>query len=66
MIGLLVPKVVGWISPFIGVEGLTSAFTALPSSLWYFLDVFDVGYGLPLLISAHVAAFLIRRLSLVR
>lgn len=66
IVGLLVPKIVEWITPFIGVEGLTSAFTALPSSLWYFLDIFGLDYGLPLLISANVASFLIRRLSLVR
>ena len=61
----LVPYAVGFIAPHIGTSGLTGAFGALGAGVWYFLDFFNLAFGLPLVISAFVARFLIRRLPVI-
>ena len=58
---LVIDKIVGFVSP----NGLTAAFAGIPSGVWYFLDFFAVDVGLPLLISAYVARFLIRRIPFI-
>ena len=65
LVVVLVPKAVGYLSPFISGGSLSSAFSGLPAGVWFFLDFFNLGFGLPLLISAFVARFLIRRLPLI-
>lgn len=65
LLTLLLPYIISYISPFLSTNGLTSAFTAQGSGVWYFLDFFDIGFGLPLMISAWVARFLVRRLPIV-
>jgi len=65
VVAFLVPLVVGWIAPFLLPTSLTSAFSAVPSSVWFFLDFFRLDFGLPLLISAVVTRFLIRRLPVI-
>lgn len=65
LVAFLVPKAVGYLAPFIGTAALTSAFGGLGSGVWYFLDFFNLGFGVPLLISAYVARFLIRRLPVI-
>lgn len=64
-LGLLVPKAIGYLGGFINPGGLTSAFGAVSPGVWYFLDFFQLGYGLPLVLSAYIARFLIRRLPLI-
>jgi len=59
---LVVPMVVAQVAPFIGTSSLTSLFGAIPDGVYWFLYVFKFDVGLPLLISAHVAGFLIRRM----
>lgn len=61
----LVPLVIGFLAPFLGVSSLDSAFGGLGASTWFFLDFFALGYGVPLLISAHITRFLIRRLPVI-
>lgn len=61
----LVPLVAGFVAPFIGLQSLNSAFGGLGSNVWFFLDFFQLGYGVPLLISAHITRFLIRRLPVI-
>lgn len=61
LFSLLVPWVVGWLAPFILPDSLTAAFAQLPADLWFWLDLFQLQTGVPLLISAFVARFLIRR-----
>lgn len=61
----LVPKVIGWVAPFISGGSLTSAFSVLPAGVWYFLDFFNLAFGVPLILSAYVARFLIRRLPVI-
>ena len=65
LVGIVVPFAVGYLLPYIGVGSLTAAFAGLDAGVWFFLDAFQLGYGLPLLISATVSRFLIRRLPLI-
>lgn len=65
VVGFLVPFVIEFLGSKIGTGGLTSAFSYLPAGIWYFLDYFDVGWGLPMMISAWVSRFLIRRLPVI-
>lgn len=65
LVAFLVPKAVGYLGSFLGTGGLTSAFSGIPSGVWYFLDMMQIGYGLPLLIAAYVSRFLIRRLPVI-
>ena len=65
LVAFLVPKAVGYLGGFLGTGGLTSVFSAIPSGIWYFLDMAQIGYGLPLVISAYVSRFLIRRLPVI-
>jgi hypothetical protein len=37
----------------------------LNAGVWWVLDLFNLSYGVPLLISAYVARFLIRRLPVI-
>ncbi len=53
------------VSSFIDTSKLTEVFNALPPNVWYFLELFRFDFGLPLLISAVVAHFLIRRIPLI-
>lgn len=65
LIAFLVPKAIGYLGSFINPGGLTSAFGAISPGVWYFLDFFQLAYGVPLLISAWVSRFLIRRLPVI-
>lgn len=65
LVAFLVPKAVAYLGNFINPGGLTSAFGAVGPGVWFFLDFFQLGYGLPLVISAYVARFLIRRLPII-
>lgn len=65
VVGLLVPYVVGFVTSFLNVDGLSMAFANLPAGVWYFLDYFQVSFGVPLLISAYVSRFLIRRMPVI-
>jgi hypothetical protein len=53
------------LAPFLGVTSLNTAFGGVNTGDWYFLDFFALDYGLPLMISAVVARFLIRRLPVI-
>jgi hypothetical protein len=65
LVRFLVPMAIGWISPFLGLDSLYSAFSVFPPFAQYFLVLFGFNYGFPLLISAYVARFLIRRLPVI-
>lgn len=58
----LAPVGLGLISGFLNVGVLNSAFSGLPPGVWWFLDFTRLDYGLPLIMSAAVAAFLFRRI----
>jgi len=65
LVAFFVPFAVTFLAPHIGVGSLSSAFSGLGAGVWYFVDFLNLGYGLPLVISAFVARFLIRRLPLI-
>lgn len=47
------------------VTSLSSLFASFPPTLWYFLDLMQVGVGIPLVLSAMSTRFLIRRIPFV-
>ncbi len=65
LVAVLIPVVIGYIGPWLGTEGLTTVFSQLSPAVWFFLDFFNIAFGLPLMISAHITRFLIRRLPIV-
>lgn len=65
LVAYFAPKAVAIIQPFIGGGSLSSAFAGLGSNVWFFLDFFRLDLGAPLLISAFIARFLIRRLPVI-
>lgn len=48
-----------------GDGGIASAFSAIPSSVWYFLDLLEVRVGVPAVVSAYATRFIIRRMPLI-
>ena len=46
-------------------SSLTNAFSGITASVWYFLDLFAFSQGLPLVLSAVVTRFIIRRIPLI-
>lgn len=61
----LTPLVIEYLGNLISPGGLTSSFSGIPGGVWFFLDFFALDFGLPLMISAHVARFLIRRIPFI-
>lgn len=47
------------------VNNLQSALNGIPPDLLYFLGVFRVDFGLPVILAASLAAFFIRRLPII-
>jgi len=41
---------------------LSSALGGVPADVWYFVDLFNVSAGIPILLSAWVTRFIIRRI----
>ncbi len=44
---------------------LTSSLGGIPGAVWYFLDLFNVSIGIPILLSAWVMRFIIRRIPVI-
>jgi len=44
---------------------LSSSLGGIPAAVWYFLDLFNVSAGVPILLSAFVTRFIIRRLPVI-
>lgn len=57
----LVVEVVTSLGP--SSQALEGAFAAIPPGVWWFLDAFQIGFGLTACLSAYSSAFIIRRLS---
>lgn len=47
------------------VAGLNASLSGISATTWYFLDLFAVSQGLPMIISALVSRFIIRRLPVI-
>ena len=65
VMALLYPFISGLIAPFISGSSLSSGFGNVTAGVWYFLDYFDLGVGIPMLLSAYITRFMIRRLPVV-
>ncbi len=65
LLTMFVPMAINYLAPWIGTSSLTNAFSGLSSGVWFFVDFFQLGYGVPLMISAYVTRFLIRRLPVI-
>jgi hypothetical protein len=48
-----------------GATSLTNAFAAQAPGVWYFLDLFKVGFGVSACVSAFVTRFIIRRIPVI-
>lgn len=46
-------------------NALSGTLSGIPSDVWYFLDLFNVSAGIPLLLSAWVTRFVIRRIPII-
>jgi hypothetical protein len=46
-------------------SALSSSLGGISADVWYFLDLFNVSAGIPILLSAYVTRFIIRRLPVV-
>lgn len=44
---------------------INGALGGIPSSVWYFLDLFNFSMGFPALLSAWVARFIVRRIPVI-
>ena len=62
---LLIPKAIEFATPYLGVNSLNATFGGMDSGIWWYMDFFALDFGLPLMISAAVARFLIRRLPFI-
>lgn len=65
LLAYLVPKALTYLAPWLTGASLSSTFAVVSPGVWFFLDFFQIGYGLPLLISAVITRFLIRRLPVI-
>lgn len=48
-----------------GASALQSAFANLSPGLWYFLNMFQIPVGVPMVVSAYVTRFMIRRIPVI-
>lgn len=44
---------------------MSGAFGGLSSGLWYFLDLFAISVGLPIIVGAWLTRFIIRRIPII-
>ena len=65
VMAVVIPVAISFLAPFLGVGSLNSAFGGIDSGVWWFLDFFALDYGIPLMISAAITRFLIRRLPMI-
>ena len=57
-IGLLAPRLPDG-------SALSGALAGIPAGVWYFLDLFNASAGIPIVLSAWVTRFIIRRIPLI-
>lgn len=60
--GLFIPYIVKLLP---GVSNLNEGLLGLPPTVWYFLNLFKIPYGLTLVVSAYATRFTIRRLPFI-
>lgn len=47
------------------VEQASNLFSAIPSSVWYFMNIFSIPFGITTVSGAYLVRFLIRRLPII-
>ncbi len=62
LLAVVVPYAISVLAPYISTAGLDNAFAGIGPGIWWGLDFLRLDYGLPLVLSASVAGFLIRRI----
>lgn len=50
---------------FPSASSLSGAFGGIPAGMWYFLDLFRFDVGIPMVLSAYGARFIIRRIPFI-
>lgn len=50
---------------FPNANPISSSLGAIPAGVWYFLDLFNVSAGVPLILSAYATRFIIRRIPVI-
>jgi hypothetical protein len=65
VVSYLVPFVETWIGAIVSPSALSGAFASIPAGVWWFLDSFQFGFGVPLIIAAFVGRFVVRRLPVI-
>ena len=65
LILLLWPIVKTIADPFVNFDAINNALGGMPAGVWYFLSLFRIDIGLPMVVSAFVARFVIRRIPVV-
>ena len=58
-----IPIIIDWFLP--KPTNLAELFGSLPDAIWYFLNLLQFPLGVPLVISAMLTRFIIRRLPLI-
>lgn len=48
-----------------GATALQQAFSIQAPGIWYFLDLFKIGFGISACLSAYVTRFIIRRIPVI-
>ena len=48
-----------------GTSSISSGMSGLPAGIWYFLDLFKIDVGLPIVLSAWATRFVIRRIPII-
>lgn len=46
-------------------SNLTAAFSAQNAGVWYFLDMFEISFGVSAVMAAYVTRFILRRVPLI-
>lgn len=47
------------------IHNSAAAFEAIPDSVWYFMNMFQIQFGLGAILAAYVIRFMIRRLPVI-
>ncbi|MDR2092855.1 MAG: DUF2523 domain-containing protein [Azoarcus sp.] len=65
LVSLFAPRAASLLGNFIAPGFLSNAFSGIDSGVWFVLRFFRLDFGVPLIISAYVSRFLIRRLPVI-
>lgn len=65
VVAFLYNNVLSLIQPFLNSSAIYSAFASINPSVWYFIDLANIGVGVPLIFGALSVRFVVRRLPFV-